>query len=144
MFPCESVKLCLSVFKGLNMALSFLLVLAATVILIRPETPVTKVGLVSKLSVAMQLPASCQGFTGLIICLFVQRHSTRIHLSVVEISNTNWTPHVQMTPTVNQVICTVCSLLYPLTVHFSPLWQKIRNSLLCSWSCWIKMLFMHE
>lgn len=29
--------------KGSNMALSFLLVLAATVILIRPETPVTKV-----------------------------------------------------------------------------------------------------
>ena len=37
------IQVCL-IFKGSSMALSFLLVLAATVILIRPETPVTKVG----------------------------------------------------------------------------------------------------
>lgn len=36
------IQVCL-IFKVWNMALSFLLVLAATVILIRPETPVTKV-----------------------------------------------------------------------------------------------------
>lgn len=36
------IQVCL-IFRGSNMALSFLLVLAATVILIRPETPVTKV-----------------------------------------------------------------------------------------------------
>lgn len=36
------IQVCL-ISKGSKMALSFLLVLAATVILIRPETPVTKV-----------------------------------------------------------------------------------------------------
>lgn len=36
------IEVCL-ISKGSSMALSFLLVLAATVILIRPETPVTKV-----------------------------------------------------------------------------------------------------
>lgn len=107
------IHVCL-IFKGLKMALSFLLVLAATVILIRPETPVTKVqdGCYSaKVSALFRLLV-------LFICerRFVYRPYSRTHSSAA-LRNREWTIHVQTTLTVNQVMSVYRSTIKKILVH---------------------------
>ena len=127
MWLIKVIYLCLlvcSVPEASNMALSFLLVLAATVILIRPETPLTKV---KRLMLLSQRVSACfySSCTYLIMCecCSVYRPYIRTQLSAAV---TNWegTTRVPTTLTVNPVMWTFYTSVKQLWGRLSALCRR--------------------